>query len=63
MGSGSDYAIEAVTGDAKILELAIGEMGKLTDGVAMAPIGADLRQDKGHKHGMFLMLNRPIRPV
>ena len=43
--------VDLVAGDAKILELAIGELLQFADGLAIAPIVADLTRIKAKNMG------------
>lgn len=49
--------------DAEIVELAVGQQRKLTDGIAITHISADFRENVRHEHGELLISDRPLWSV
>ena len=55
--------VDLEAGDAQIIQLAVGELRKLPDGIAITHVGTDLRENVSHEHRELLSVSRPSRPA
>lgn len=56
-------ALNLEAGDPEIVELTVGEQGKLTDGLAITHVGTNLRENVGYEHRKLLVNCRPLLPA